>query len=320
MKRPRLELLTFAALAALLLAMAGCPAPPIRPTPAASGTGPLRILAANHPLQYFAGRIAGTAAVVTQPAPAGEDPADWHPLPAQIRTFIHECQKADLMLLNTPGYSRWLDWGSWAEARMVHTTGTFTDHLLRLEEPSQAGTHRHGNGTAHGHGEWAGTVWLDPQLALRQAQATAAALARLRPTQAAEFDANLRGLENDLQALHRDWTQLLQGHEELPLLASHPVYQYFQKRYRLNLRSVHWEPDQMPDEAQWAELEALRQKHPARLMLWEGTPLPAVGERLREMGIAVVVVSPGFAAPQKGDHLDLMRRNVAAMRAALSEP
>ncbi|MSU40510.1 MAG: zinc ABC transporter substrate-binding protein [Pedosphaera sp.] len=313
MNTPRLQLLLIAMLAVAL----GCsPATPQKVAPN-TATGSLRIVAANYPLQYFARRIAGDLAVVTQPAPAGEDPSDWQPATNQLRAFIRDCQAADLILLNTPGYSRWVDWGSLAERQCVHTTASFADHLVPVEEQFRQGAHQHGTGRQHSHATLAVTVWLDPQLAIRQAAAIGAALSRLRPAQAQTFAANLRVLESDLQSLHREWTQLLDGREAMPLLASHPVYQYFQKRYRLNLQSVHWEPDEMPDEKEWAAFAVLLAKHPARWMLWEDAPLPAIAARLRGLGVTPVVLAPGFAAPDSGDYLDLMRRNTAELRRAL---
>ena len=39
-------------------------------------------------------------------------------------------------------------------------------------------------------------------------------------------------------------------------------------------QSVHFEPDEHPDERDWRDLEELLGEHPARVMLWEAPPLP----------------------------------------------
>ncbi len=44
-------------------------------------------------------------------------------------------------------------------------------------------------------------------------------------------------------------------------MASHPVYYYLSQRYGLNLKSVLWEPDVVPDEVQWQELEKILETH-----------------------------------------------------------
>ena len=70
-----------------------------------------------------------------------------------------------------------------------------------------------------------------------------------------------------------------------PLLVSHPVYQYLARRYGLNLRSVMWEPDEVPRETQWAELKAILKDHPAKWMLWERAPVEESVERLRALAL-----------------------------------
>ena len=57
--------------------------------------------------------------------------------------------------------------------------------------------------------------------------------------------------------------------------------------------------------------------HPARLMLWEGEPLPEIRERLSEMGIRVVVYRAMANRPAQGDFFSSMRANVDALAQAL---
>ena len=95
---------------------------------------------------------------------------------------------------------------------------------------------------------------------------------------------------------------------------SHPVYQYFARRYGINGKSVHWEPDAMPDEGMWQELTHLISTHRAKWMIWEGPPLPAIEAKLKELGVKSVVVDPCGNVPDDGDLLSVMRQNVAALR------
>jgi zinc transport system substrate-binding protein len=98
-----------------------------------------------------------------------------------------------------------------------------------------------------------------------------------------------------------------------PLLFSHPVYQYLVRRYALNGRSVHWEPQQPPTEAMWRELEDLLADHAAQWMVWEGKPMDATVRRLEAMGIGSLVYVPCAGAPMEGDFLGVMRKNAAAL-------
>ena len=98
------------------------------------------------------------------------------------------------------------------------------------------------------------------------------------------------------------------------MLFSHPVYQYFERRYNLNGYSVHWEPDEAPEETQWAQLQSVLRQHPAQIMIWEGEPLDETRRRLSELGVESVVFPPGGNRPPEGDWLALMQERIAALR------
>jgi zinc transport system substrate-binding protein len=82
---------------------------------------------------------------------------------------------------------------------------------------------------------------------------------------------------------------------------------------------VHWEPDEMPSEAEWEKLVALHKEHPAKVMIWEEDPLPAVTERLRKMGIEPVAFETCANAPAAGDYLTAMNANAKRLDAALAK-
>ena len=181
-------------------------------------------------------------------------------------------------------------------------------------------THSHGLGGEHEHSGTAFTTWLDPTLAAAQAGAIKDALAMRWPQHSGQFEAQLAGLTQELTALDAEAQEAVAGNSGLPVLFSHPVYQYFAHRYQLNARSVHWEPDQMPDDAQWQELLTLRGEFPASWMVWEDTPLPEVRERLESIGIRSAVFDPCATAPPSGDFFSVMTHNVQALRLVYQPP
>jgi zinc transport system substrate-binding protein len=160
---------------------------------------------------------------------------------------------------------------------------------------------------------------MDPQQATLQAETIRDELVRLVPEAAKDFDSNLAALKRDLVVLDRLLAAASAQLGKEPLLASHPVYQYAARRYGWNLQSVHWEPDEMPSEAQWQVLEAMHKKHPARLMIWEEEPLAAVAARLRGLGIEPVAFQTCANAPASGDYLSAMKANAARLAAALKK-
>ena len=95
-----------------------------------------------------------------------------------------------------------------------------------------------------------------------------------------------------------------------PLVTSHPVYQYWARRYGLNVRAVTWEPDVVPDADAVSALRGILAGHPARLMIWEGEPDSRSVELLESMGLESVVFDPCGNVPRGGDFLVVMRRNI----------
>lgn len=121
-------------------------------------------------------------------------------------------------------------------------------------------------------------------------------------------------LLKELAALDTEVQQIVAGHPDAETLFSHPVYQYFARRYHLHAYSVHWEPDQVPGEAEWRKLDAMQAHAPASWMIWEGAPLPQVVERLESVGIRSVVFDPCANTPENGDYLSVMKKNLGALR------
>lgn len=298
----RSKRLVAAFLGCLLLACS-----PRAPQPPPGSRKPL-VYTTNYPLQYFAARIAGELADARFPAPAGVDPAYWEPEPDIIQAY----QSADLILLNGAGYEKWTERASLPLSKLADTSAAFAADYIPLRE---AVTHSHGPSGRHTHAGFAFTTWLDPQLARRQAEAIRDALVKLLPQHRTVLEERFQGLVADLAALDAELEQATASAG--PLLASHPVYQYLERRYRLDLVSLHWEPDEMPAEAEWRRLEGILKNHRARSMLWEADPSGEIAARLASYGVTPVVFDPCANTPREGEYVSVMRANAARLRAAL---
>lgn len=267
------------------------------------------IYATNYPLAYFAERIAGDRGEVVFPAPPDVDPASWSP---DAQTIV-EYQQADLIVLNGAGYAAWVAKAALPRSRLLDTTSAMADRVIPLEN---AVTHSHGPTAEHSHGGTAFTTWLDLDMATEQARSILEALVRIRPDHESEFRQAFISLEADLREFDRQLMRVAEKIGDRPVLFSHPVYQYLERRYGLNGVSVHWEPDAMPEEVLWDQLQALRQQHAARIMIWEADPLPETRRRLADLGIECVVFQPGGNRPAAGDLLDVLRRGIAGLEGA----
>jgi zinc transport system substrate-binding protein len=274
--------------------------------PSAETPDQLSIYTVNYPLAYFAERIGGNAADVSLPAPTDVDPASWSPGPDTIARY----QAADLILLNGAGYADWVGNATLPQVKLIDTTAAVSDQLISIEN---AVTHSHGPGGEHSHAETASTTWLDPDIALAQSRAVLEAMINARPDEETEFRDRFTALESDLLALDQQLEEAAAMLGDQPLLFSHPVYQYLEKRYGLNGFSVHWEPGKIPAESEWNGLRSVLQNHPATLMIWEGEPLPEIGQRLSELGIESVVFAPTGNRPGDGDWLNAMRAGAEAL-------
>ncbi len=275
----------------------------------AVGQEKLTVYAVNYPLQYFAQRIAGEQAEVILPVPPDIDPAFWQPDVKAIAGF----QQADIILLNGAGYAQWLNRVSLPRRKLVDTSAGFSDHYIQAAGDI---THSHGREGDHSHTGTVFTTWLDFSQAIQQAEAIFKALQRQRPDDSALFAENFSRLQQDLQALDAAMLALSGQATDRHFMASHPIYQYLARRYRLELDVMTWEPDEFPEQLQWQRFMQMRQQQPARWMLWEARPLEQTALKLADAGVSVVVFRPCMNVPDKGDFLGIMRQNVENLKTA----
>ena len=267
----------------------------------------LTIYVVNYPLKYFAQRIAGEQATVVFPAPPDEDPAYWMP---DART-ISDYQRADLVLLNGADYAKWIHKVTLPRSRMVNTSAGFKDQYM---EAAEILTHSHGAEGEHAHEALAFTTWIDFSLAVKQAKAIAQALSRKKPALEDVLQRNYEELEKDLLKLDRDMKALVSKDPSKSFVVSHPVYDYLARGYGLNIKSVHWQPDEIPTDKQLLELRNILKDHPAKWTIWEEEPVEESVERLKIMGVESLVFDPCGNVPDNGDFLQVMRQNVENLK------
>lgn len=263
-----------------------------------------RVAVANYPLKYFVERLAPEQVEILYPVPADEDPAFWKPTDQQIASY----QSADLILMNGATYSKWAEKATLPRAKQVDTSATFKKQFIVI---ANATTHSHGPGGEHSHAGTAFTTWIDFQQAIAQAEAVRNALTKKLPAAKNEIESRFSTLRGELEALDARLLAVGKKLGQQPLVASHPVYHYFARRYGLNLKSVLWEPEEVPTDAQMAELQKLLASHPAKWMIWEGEPAKASVEKIKSLGLQSTVFDPCGNTPDKGNWLSVMQANVA---------
>ena len=270
--------------------------------------GDVLVVTSNYPLYFFATRIAAgvdSAPEIVFPDIEG-DPAFWTPSAEQIQLL----QAADLVLLNGAGAESWLNLVTVDQRRLRDTSATIASKLIPLDHSIQ---HQHGPEGEHSHQGTAFTTWLDPTLAIAQAQAITSALIELSPSSAEQYKSNMAKLDQELGELDVRFNEIFARFDGRPVLFSHPVYQYLQRRYAINGLSVHWEPDEEPSAPDWIELRQILAKHPAMIMIWEGQPLATTAQRLSSADILSVEFRTVANRPAEGDYLSTMHDNAGQM-------
>ncbi|WP_298432560.1 zinc ABC transporter substrate-binding protein [uncultured Jannaschia sp.] len=265
------------------------------------------IVADSYPVAFFAGALAGDAAEVRLAVPEGRDPSSWRPGLSEIVAI----QAADLIVLNGSGLSDWTTRAALPRSRTVDTGRGVADDLIATDTI----THSHGQEGSHSHEGVATHTWLDLDLAARQAEALAAAMGRALPD--APVAANLDALLADLDALDATGDALVEG-APVPVIASHPRYEYLGRAYGLDIAALDWTAGVAPDAAQLAALEAARAETGARIFIWEAEPPEAARAAVAALGLAQAVIPPLATPPAEGDFLSAFRDGLAELAAALN--
>ena len=266
----------------------------------------LKVITVNYPLFYFAERIGGELIDLNFVIPEDVDPAFWNPDEAALQHY----QAADVIFTNGADYAKWINNVSLASSRIVNTASSFEKDLIKLNSTS---SHSHGPDGEHEHEDSAFTVWLDLELASKQAEAIRAHLVKKIPNQSKLIDENFEKLKQDLLLLHNELLKASKKYDNQAIIGSHPVYQYLARAYNLNMESVHFEPTEFPSANQWSKLDHMIKKNGVSTMLWENQPSPQNEKEMNNRKVKTVVFNPCGNKPAKGDFLSIMRENTKAL-------
>lgn len=277
--------------------------PSKRPTPI--------VYVTNYPLYYFTNRIAGQTIDLHFPAYKHPDPSSYKP-PTDTITAM---QQADALIINGAGFEPWLIDTDLPEHLIADTSQNMTDKLLGN---GTIFTHSHDNQTEHAHTETASILWLDLDMANQQALAITNTLKALLPKSATQFEANYNSLYKELMQLHQAIKSTTQNNQK-PVIFSHPIYQYFQRAYKLKGANLHWEPTDSLTPEKLTELKHLNTKTQTNIIIWETTPNPQSVTTLQQLGFRSITINPCTATPTQGDFLSIMQRNLNGLQDALNQ-
>jgi len=279
-----------------------------------AGTGP-RVLASFYPLEYVAGRVAGSHAEVSALTGAGVEP---HDLELDIQR-IADVEEADVVVFSR-GFQPAVD-------DAVDQAGT--EHVVDAAEvadlvPPDEDSHNHEDdheGDDHGDEALDPHFWLDPTRLAMVAAAVEEQLAVADPAHADDYAANLAGLQDDLEKLDTEAERGLADCARDTVVVSHDAFGYYADRYGLEVEAINGlSPDAEPSPAHLRELSDLIDEEGITTVFSERLATAELADTLAgDLGLDTGVLDPieGLGDETSAeDYLSLMRANLAAIREA----
>ncbi len=236
--------------------------------------GPLRVWVSILPQADMVRRIGGERVEVEVLVGQGQSPEMYEPTPRQMARL----GQAEVWLrVGVPFETALLPRiaGAFPALPVVDTRAGIA--LLPMGEQAAPGhvhdSHRGGGHAGHVHEGDDPHLWLDPRRVRAQLDTIAAALARLRPDCAEEFERNRDLFAAELDTLDAELAALLAPHRGCAFHVYHPAFGYFAAAYGLT---------QIPVQVDGREPTARE--------------LAAVIERARRDGARVLFTQPQYAA------------------------
>lgn len=255
----------------------------------AAGNDRVRVVAGFAPLAEMARRVGGERVDVRDLTPPGAEPHDLELAPEAVAAVVD----ADVAIVVGGGFQPAVE----AAAR-------------RRDRPTVAVAPA---GTADPH------VWLDPVEMARAVERVADALAEVDAPNADGYRARADAFRRELDSLDRDYRAGLAGCRRRIIVTTHAAFGALAHRYGLRQEALSGiSPEAEPDPARLAELVELVRREGVTTVFTEPLAPRRLAETLaREAGVRTAVLDPIETLPPGADYVAVMRRNLAALRAAL---
>jgi zinc transport system substrate-binding protein len=266
----------------------------------------LTVVATIAPLAEFAKEIGGDRVGVTTLTKPGMEPHDFEPTPREMAKL----HKADMFVYNGAGLEPWVD----KVVNDLQKSGVMTvDASFQIPL-------RTDNGVPDPH------IWLDPQLALKQADTVKKGLMAIDP----QFENTIAYTDRyakyakKLQDLNAAYTKGLQACQSKTIITSHEALGYLAARYGLeNIGIAGLSPEDEPSPQKLAEIADLAKSKGVTHIFFEETVSPKLSETIaRETGAQTASFNPVETLTQEElnagkTYLSIQKDNLKALQAAL---
>ena len=285
----------------------------------ASGPGGEKLLVVTsiYPLEYFARRIGGEAVDVVNLVPPGMEAHTFELSPDGARTLAG----AGVVVMNGLGLEPWLE-------RALDALGERRPSIVVAAGVVEAGVVEPGSVTRAIAGDELGEadphLWLDPLLAIAQAERVRDALVRAAPEEAERFDRGASALVEDLVALDSRFRSALASCRHDRFVTSHAAYAHLAARYGMEQMPVSGlSPDAKPSARRLAELSDEMTALGIRYVLVESASIGRLEQALAREVRAQVLTLHSLGSVTSGelaggaDYLSLMENNANVLAQAL---
>ncbi|HEX5740602.1 MAG TPA: metal ABC transporter substrate-binding protein [Pilimelia sp.] len=298
-----------AGVAALAVCGAGCA------TRAADDGDPDKVtaVAGFYPLHYLATRVGGPAVAVTDLAQPGAEPHDMELTPPQLDTV-----RAAELVVYVRGFQPAVDDAVGARGDRLFDLAAEVPLAPLAHDDHAAGQEAAGGGD-HADAGLDPHLWLDPTRYALAGEKLAARLGAVDPPRAATYTANAAAFRAELDRLDGEFRTGLATCARRDVITNHAAFGYLTRRYRLRQVPISGlSPDEEPTPRRLAEVAALAKERKATTIFFETLVSPKVAETVAaQAGARTAVLDPVEGVGEGEDYLSVMRRNLAALRAAL---
>lgn len=230
-----------------------------------------------YPLYYFTTQIAGDKLIINNITPPGVEPHDFEPTLQDILSI----QKSRLLILNGGTLETWIN-------DLEQELKEGTTQIIVTGEGLFADSLEDGGQIPDPH------IWLNPNLAKKQAERIARTLIELYPEHKAEFENRTEELAAKLTALDQKYREGLKNCQKKEIITSHIAFSYLAEEYgfkQIAIRGI--SPDEEPSPQELAKIAQFAKNNNIQYIFFESLVTPEFSETIaQEIGAKTLVLNP----------------------------
>lgn len=283
----------------------------------------VQIYTTLYPLAFFAEKIGAEHVQVTNLVPTGTDAHDFEP---SAKVLAELSGEADLFLYNGIGFEPWVEKiNSVIDEQKTQKLDASKKIKPILADEQAVETHpESATEKDHEHGQADPHVWLDPNLAKKQALAIKESLVKQDPAHRADYEQNFQQLSAELDKLDQEFTEVVQHAKQKTFVTSHNAFSYLAKQYGLEQIAITGlSPSDEPSAKELERIIETIKKHRLRYICFEKLVNPDLAKTVqKEVGVKALVLNPleGLTKEEVAageDYFSLMRMNKENLAKAL---